>query len=291
MLLLSRNEELLKINKNKKNKKAKITSLLSNIRLDSSYKKNSHIQSNSNISLNSMNIKNKFNKSKSTNKLYNKNSIMIRSNNINFEKQNRIVNLSNSHSQKSLSLNFRNLLKIPNLFQFHQSLMSKNFNSYYKRLSEDINDINNLKLNSFENNSFHKKEDNKQIDNNKEEKNLKNLPYINLINYLKGRSKKFQFEKEYNKKIIDKDIKNIIKEELYFANEKIKKPKINIITKRKPYFLQSLEKDKCIGVQNPLLEINQIANLPEMVDDGDLMFKLFNSGFEKCNNKKYKIKY
>jgi hypothetical protein len=39
------------------------------------------------------------------------------------------------------------------------------------------------------------------------------------------------------------------------------------------------------------LEINQIGNLPEMVDDGDLMFKLFKSGFEKCNNRKYKINY
>ena len=28
-----------------------------------------------------------------------------------------------------------------------------------------------------------------------------------------------------------------------------------------------------------------------MVDDGDLMFKLFKSGFEKCNEKKYKINY
>ena len=283
MLLLSRNEEFLK--KFKKKHKNKINSF-SSINYSDNLINNSNI-SKSNNSLNSVNLKKSLINSKSAIKLFNKRNIISRPNNNKFENINKI---SKSHSQKLLSLNFRNMIKVPNLFQFHQDLMSKNYDSYYKRLTDDINQINNTKLEPIELNSFYKIENKKNVeDNNKKEE--KKLPYLNLINYLKGRSNKFKFEKEYHKKNIDEDIKNIIKEELYKANKKISKSNINIINKKKPLFLQSLEKDKCIQIQNPLLEINQIGNLPEMVDDGDLMFKLFKSGFEKCNDNKYKINY
>ena len=280
MLLLSRNEEFLK--KFKKKHKNKINSF-SSINYSDNLINNSNI-SKSNNSLNSVNLKKSLINSKSAIKLFNKRNIISRPNNIKFENINKI---SKSHSQKLLSLNFRNMKKIPNLFQFHQNLMSKNYDSYYKRLTEDLNQINNMKLESIELNSFYNNENKKYFEDN-EKKEEKKLPYLNLINYLKGRSNKFQFEKEYNKKNIDEDIKNIIKEELFKANKKIPKSKINI---KKPLFLQKIEKDKCIQIQNPLLEINQIGNLPEMVDDGDLMFKLFKSGFEKCNDNKYKINY
>lgn len=287
MLLLSRNEEFLK--KLKKKHKNKINSFSTNNYSEHMQINNSNNLSKSNNSLNSVNLKKTLINSKSAIKLLNKNPINIRPNKINFENINNKSKIYKSHSQKLLSLNFRNIIKIPNLFQFHQNLMSKNYNSYYKRLSDDLNQINNTKPDSIELNSFYNNENKKNIDDkNKEEKKL---PYLNLINYLKGRSNKFQFEKEYNKKNIDEDIKNIIKEELYKANKKIPRTKLNIIKKKKPFFLQSLEKDKCIQIQNPLLEINQLGNLPEMVDDGDLMFKLFKSGFEKCNEKKYKINY
>ena len=267
MLLLSRNEEFLK--KYKKKYKNKVNSFGSIIYSDNHF-------NNSNLS--------------KSNNSFNKKPIMIRPNNIKFENINNKYKISKSHSQKLLSLNFRNMIKVPNLFQFHQDLMSKNYDSYYKRLTEDLNQINNMKLESIELNSFYNNENKKYFEDN-EKKEEKKLPYLNLINYLKGRSNKFQFEKEYNKKNIDEDIKNIIKEELFKANKKIPKSKLNIINKKKPLFLQKIEKDKCIQIQNPLLEINQIGNLPEMVDDGDLMFKLFKSGFEKCNNRKYKINY
>ena len=286
MLLLSRNEEILK--KYKKKYKNKINSFCS-INYSDNHINNSNL-SKSNNSSNSTNLKKSLINSKSAIKLFNKKPIMIRPNNIKFENINNKYKISKSHSQKLLSLNFRNMKKIPNLFQFHQNLMSKNYDSYYKRLTEDLNQINNMKLESIELNSFYNNESKKYFEDN-EKKEEKKLPYLNLINYLKGRSNKFQFEKEYNKKNIDEDIKNIIKEELFKANKKIPKSKINIINKKKPLFLQKIEKDKCIQIQNPLLEINQIGNLPEMVDDGDLMFKLFKSGFEKCNDNKYKINY
>ena len=44
-------------------------------------------------------------------------------------------------------------------------------------------------------------------------------------------------------------------------------------------------------LSNPLLQVNQPGNVQYVVKDGDLMYQLFQDGFELCNNKRYQIQY
>ena len=88
-------------------------------------------------------------------------------------------------------------------------------------------------------------------------------------------------------------MKNLLKLELKNAKIKLnieqKESGINI--KEKPIWLKKLERYNCLSYQNPLLQVNQLGNVESLVKDGELMYQLFQDGFELCNNKKYQIHY
>ena len=101
-----------------------------------------------------------------------------------------------------------------------------------------------------------------------------------------------EFANEYNKKLIDKDIRHIILCERHKASEKIntlcKEHNTKQIVWSKPYnpiYLRKLKKAMFIRKNHPMLEINQIGTLPEMFGDGNFMNKLLNDGFSNVSKK------
>ena len=114
-----------------------------------------------------------------------------------------------------------------------------------------------------------------------------------LNDYLKLIREDIKFNKAYHKKSLKDDVKNLLKLELKNAKKKLnieqKESGINI--KEKPIWLKKLERYNCLSYQNPLLQVNQLGNVESLVKDGELMYQLFQDGFELFNNKKYQIHY
>ena len=108
------------------------------------------------------------------------------------------------------------------------------------------------------------------------------------------KAEQIKFANEYNKKLIDKDIRHIILYERHKATEKINtllshnkdqnNKQILWNKQYKPLYLNKLDKAKFIRKNHPMLEINQVGTLPEMFNDGNFMNKLLNDGFTNVAN-------
>ena len=173
---------------------------------------------------------------------------------------------------------FNSKLKVPNLKRFHYQLMKNNEEKQKKKIT-DIYKI-------FDNKP--KQEENKIETFDKEFTGKQSLN-----DYLKLIREDIKFNKAYHKKSLKDDGKNLLKLELKNAKKKLnieqKESGINI--KEKPIWLKKLERYNCLSYQNPLLQVNQLGNVESLVKDGELMYQLFQDGFELCNNKKYQIHY
>ena len=173
---------------------------------------------------------------------------------------------------------FNSKLKVPNLKRFHYQLMKNNEEKQKKKIT-DIYKI-------FDNKP--KQEENKIETFDKEFTGKQSLN-----DYLKLIREDIKFNKAYHKKSLKDDVKNLLKLELKNAKKKLnieqKESGINI--KEKPIWLKKLERYNCLSYQNPLLQVNQLGNVESLVKDGELMYQLFQDGFELCNNKKYQIHY
>ena len=172
---------------------------------------------------------------------------------------------------------FNTQLKVPYYMKFHKDLMKENEKKQLKKTIES-----NMKL----------KEDKKE-----EEEEIKEKKDFNkkqsLSDYIKLRKEELIFNKEYHKQKMKEDVKNLIKNELKTAKKKLKinEKEDNNNLNVKPIWKKKLERYKCISYQNPLLQVNQPGNVQYVVKDGDLMYQLFQDGFELCNNKRYQIQY
>ena len=57
---------------------------------------------------------------------------------------------------------------------------------------------------------------------------------------------------------------------------------------QKRLVLQKLEKYRFISSQNPILQLNQPGTVPYLVNNGEILYKLFQEGNDECN-KRYNI--
>ena len=59
----------------------------------------------------------------------------------------------------------------------------------------------------------------------------------------------------------------------------------------KPLILEKFERLKFIKKENPILQLNRKANVPSLVKDTKIMFKLFSKGLNLKNINDYESKY
>ena len=111
----------------------------------------------------------------------------------------------------------------------------------------------------------------------------------NLNDYLQKRKEDLLFMKQYPQRWPSEEAKNLVKKEL--KDIKIKK---NIKSQsdnkkfQKRLVLQKLEKYRFISSQNPILQLNQPGTVPYLVNNGEILYKLFQEGNDECN-KRYNI--
>ena len=170
------------------------------------------------------------------------------------------------------------LYKIPKTSIFHKNLMAENKQICSSRFNKELF-IENLK-DSIEKENFYKKI---------EEKDKKKC--FNIYEQIQEIQDDLKYKKEYKKKGMEENIKNILKSELHFAKQKLKiKEKKNNKFKI-PLIKQKLSRYDYISYQNPILEINEYGTLATYIKDGKLMYKLFYDSSENCNRKKYKVHF
>ena len=160
--------------------------------------------------------------------------------------------------------------------QIHKDIISsvKNIHHYKTKIKPIEIDINNINNNNDDNCSLH----------------LNNIKHDSVYE----KAEQIKFANEYNKKLIDKDIRHIILYERHKATEKINtllshnkdqhNKQILWNKQYKPLYLNKLDKSKFIRKNHPMLEINQVGTLPEMFNDGNFMNKLLNDGFTNVAN-------
>ena len=172
------------------------------------------------------------------------------------------INYSNTYDDEHSTFNTDLLITNPNVF--HNKVIRKN-ERYYFPSSNNFEEIN---LNNT-----------KQLNN--DEKNI-------IKNYLQD----LAFDKAYKRKKINKNIRNIIKSEIKEAKNKLHIKDISkSTTRKKPLILEKFEKLKFIKKENPILQLNRKSNVPSLVKDSKIMFKLFSKELNLKNINDYESKY
>ncbi len=173
---------------------------------------------------------------------------------------------------------FNTKIKVPNLKRFHCQLMKQNEEKQKKKVTDIFNIIYNKP---------------KQEENKIEIVDKEFTGKQSLNEYLKLIREDMKFNKAYHKKSLKDDVKILLKNELNNAKKKLKIEKNEPIKNlnEKPIWLKKLERYNCLSYQNPLLQVNKLGNVESLVKDGELMYQLFQDGFELCNNKRYQIHY
>ena len=176
---------------------------------------------------------------------------------------------------------FNTQLKVPDLRKFHRDVMDTNERSYIHRmLQKEIEEREKF----FEEirKERYKKDMTEKENGNDEFKG-------NLNDYLQKRKEDLLFMKQYPQRWPSEEAKNLVKKEL--KDIKIKK---NIKSQsdnkkfQKRLVLQKLEKYRFISSQNPILQLNQPGTVPYLVNNGEILYKLFQEGNDECN-KRYNI--
>ena len=165
--------------------------------------------------------------------------------------------------------------KVPQIVLFHKKLMLKNEKTCLIRFNRELS-------------SENLKDKMKKI---KLEK-IKEKKEFNIYEQIKQIQEDIKYKKDYKKRGMEPEIKNILKNELEEAKEKLKiKDKLNINKFKIPIIEKKLARYKCISYQNQILEINEYGTLPTYIKDGKLMYKLFYEGSESCKKEKYKVHF
>ena len=173
---------------------------------------------------------------------------------------------------------FNTQLKVPDLRKFHTNIMENSERSYViKKLQEEIEDRENFL------NEIKKEEEEKKKNIKKEKKDEFNG---NLNDYLKKRNEELIFMKEYPQKWPSQEAKDLVKEELKKVKSKYNlENNLKKNNNQKRLVLQKLEKYRFISYQNPLLQLNQPGTVPYLVNNGEMLYKLFEEGNNECNKR------
>ena len=217
---------------------------------------------------------------------------------LSFDKKNLFNNnYSTKNSFSVLNLNdinvlfpkyFFNNVKIPRLRNFHNKIMNTNERSVkctIKKIENENEKENNAKIDLLNNFKEIKKIKLKEeFDTNK----------YNLEKYLEINKKDNKFLRQYPQKSFDDDIKKIVRKEL----ETIKSKRRNRFRyscdipkkKNERICIQKLERYNFITYNNPIIQFNQSGSVPNVVNDSEIMHKLFKDTVDNCN-KRYNKTY
>ena len=166
-----------------------------------------------------------------------------------------------------------------------------------KLILETKKSYENLYLSKNEN----EKENNSKIDSLNNLKEIKKIKLkeefdthkYNLEKFLEINKKDNKFLRQYPQKSFDDDIKKIVRNELETIKNKRKNrfrysceiPK----KKNKRICIQKLERYNFISYQDPILQINKSGSVPFLINNGEILYKLFQQG-NKLNINKSKKK-
>ena len=219
---------------------------------------------------------------------------------LNFDKRkffNNNYSTKNSFSVTSLNdINelfpkyFLNNLKVPKLRNFHNKIMNNNERSVKLTLKKIENENKKEKENNSKNETLNNL---KEIKKNKLKEEFDTHKY-NLENFLEINKKDNKFLRQYPQKSFDDDIKKIVRNELETIKNKRKNrfrysceiPK----KKNKRICIQKLERYNFITFNNPIIQLNQSGSVPYVVNDCEIMHKLFKYTVNNCN-KRYNKTY
>ena len=172
------------------------------------------------------------------------------------------INYSNTYDDEHSTFNTDLLITNPNVF--HNKVIRKN-ERYNIPSSVDLGVINRNIINKSNNNEGH---------------------------IIKDYLQDLAFDKAYKRKKININIRNILKNEIKDAKNKLHIKDVSKSTKRtKPIILEKFERLKFIKKENPILQLNRQANVPSIVKDTKIMFKLFSKGLNLKNINDYESKY
>ncbi len=171
------------------------------------------------------------------------------------------INYSNTYDDEHSTFNTDLLITNPNVF--HNKVIRKN-ERYNIPSSVDLGEINRNIINKSNNNEGH---------------------------IIKDYLQDLAFDKAYKRKKININIRNILKNEIKDAKNKLHIKDVSKSTKRtKPIILEKFERLKFIKKENPILQLNRQANVPSIVKDTKIMFKLFSKGLNLKNINDYESK-
>jgi hypothetical protein len=172
------------------------------------------------------------------------------------------INYSNTYDDEHSTFNTDLLITNPNVF--HNKVIRKN-ERYNIPSSVDLGEINRNIINKSNNNEGH---------------------------IIKDYLQDLAFDKAYKRKKININIRNILKNEIKDAKNKLHIKDVSKSTKRtKPIILEKFERLKFIKKENPILQLNRQANVPSILKDTKIMFKLFSKGLNLKNINDYESKY
>jgi hypothetical protein len=172
------------------------------------------------------------------------------------------INYSNTYDDEHSTFNTDLLITNPNVF--HNKVIRKN-ERYNIPSSVDLGEINRNIINKSNNNEGH---------------------------IIKDYLQDLAFDKAYKRKKININIRNILKNEIKDAKNKLHIKDVSKSTKRtKPIILEKFERLKFIKKENPILQLNRKSNVPSLVKDSKIMFKLFSKGLNLKNINDYESKY
>ncbi len=183
---------------------------------------------------------------------------------------------------------FFNNLKVPRIRNFHNKIMNSNersVKSTIKKIENENEKENNSKIDS--------------LNNLKEIKKIKlkeefDTHKYNLEKFLEINKKDNKFLRQYPQKSFDDDIKKIVRNELETIRNKRKnrfRYSCEIQKKKNERIcIQKLERYNFITFNNPIIQFNQSGSVPHVVNDSEIMHKIFKDTVDNCN-KRYNKTY
>ena len=172
---------------------------------------------------------------------------------------------------------FNTELKVPELRMFHQNVMENNERSFVNKF---------LKKEIIEKEKFLEELKN-DVKKEKEIESFKSKGHIDLNKIREN----YFFKKEYPQRWASEEAKKILKKQIKEVKfrRKINNNDNNTKKNNKRLVIQKLERYKFISYQDPILQINKSGSVPFLINNGEILYKLFQQG-NKLNINKSKKK-
>ena len=199
-------------------------------------------------------------------------------------------------SKINSSLNVNSLTPTIFLKNFKKFKLKKDLNFHNKLMSFNLEKINNSISQEKEEEEANKRNDSylKSIYEDQTKKPPKTGifgPRNNIINIIRAEMERLKYDNIY--KGVDKDLKELIKDEIMDAQVKLKREPEALVYNKKlqqPLYLKKIEKYKYISSMNKIRELNQISNVSIIEEDGNIMKILANDAYDSLIKNRDNIK-